>query len=140
MTERLRSTQDFERVKHEGTYWSGKRCSINAARRAGDTEPTARARVGIITSKKIGGAVQRNRARRLLRESVRQLAPVIEPCWDIVIIARSAIALPSVRMQDARDELLWLLNKAHLLKSDQNRDALLALGSASSAAPSASIR
>ena len=144
MPGRLVSAQDFERVKREGTFWSGKRCSMNAARRI-ESDETATSgnlltRVGYITSKKVGDAVQRNRARRLLRESVRMLAPMMESCWDIVLIARPAIAMPGVRMQDVREELLWLMNKARLLKSDKSSAALPELGSASSSAASASIR
>ena len=37
------------------------------------------ARVGITASKKIGNAVKRNRARRLLRESIRVLYPQLKP-------------------------------------------------------------
>jgi ribonuclease P protein component len=136
MFNRLVSAQDFERVKREGTYWSGRRCGINAARRKASDAATetgaSLVRVGFITSKKVGGAVQRNRARRLLRESMRSLAPLIESCWDIVVIARPAIAMPSVRMQDMREELLWLLNKAHLLKSDKSLAAQPESDSASS--------
>ena len=74
------------------------------------------ARVGLITSKRIGSAVQRNRARRLMREAMRSLRMAIEPYWDIVVIAQPAISTPGTRMQDVRDELLWLLKKAQLMK------------------------
>lgn len=119
----LRSTAEFGRVRQEGSYWGGKRCGISAARRAmnedvGGTRGSApEPRVGYITSKKVGGAVQRNRARRLLRESMRSLAAQIEPDWDIVVIARPAIAAPGVRMQDVREELQWLLKKAQLMRT-----------------------
>lgn len=48
-----------------------------------------RNRVGITTSKKIGNAVRRNRARRVIREAYRQLQGEIPPGWDIVFVARS---------------------------------------------------
>lgn len=126
MLGRLHTPADFERVKRQGNYWGGRRCSINAARRTPPTEQaggapsageTEQARIGLITSKKIGNAVQRNRARRLMRESMRMLASTLEPCWDIVVIARPAIASPGMRLQDVRDELQWLLIKARLVKS-----------------------
>jgi ribonuclease P protein component len=74
-------------------------------------------RVGYITTRRIGSAVQRNRARRLMRESMRLLEKSIQPSWDIVVIAQPAIAAPGVRMQDVRDELQWLLKRANLMTS-----------------------
>lgn len=47
-------------------------------------------RVGYTASKKVGGSVQRNRARRRLRAAVREvLAPHAAPGYDFVIIARA---------------------------------------------------
>ncbi|KAA3403413.1 ribonuclease P protein component [Akkermansia muciniphila] len=46
-------------------------------------------RIGITTSKKIGKAHDRNRARRLIKEAVRQLAPQIRPNVDLIFVARS---------------------------------------------------
>ncbi len=46
-------------------------------------------RVGITTSKKIGNAVARNRARRVIRESYRLLLPQIQGNYDLVFVART---------------------------------------------------
>ena len=46
-------------------------------------------RVGITTSKKVGNAVQRNRARRVIREAYRGLVPAVQGGWDLVFVARS---------------------------------------------------
>ena len=48
-------------------------------------------RYGITTSKKLGGAVQRNRARRLLRTAVWALADELPPGKDLVFVARERI-------------------------------------------------
>jgi len=46
-------------------------------------------RVGITVSKKLGGAVVRNRVRRRLREVYRLNEARFVPGWDIVVVARS---------------------------------------------------
>lgn len=47
-------------------------------------------RVGLTSGKKIGGAVQRNRARRVIRAAFVQLRPrMVSTGWDIVFVARS---------------------------------------------------
>ena len=51
-----------------------------------------RNRFGFITGKKIGNAIKRNRARRLMREAVRLRLPNIKQGWDLVWVARTPIA------------------------------------------------
>jgi ribonuclease P protein component len=70
----------------------------------------------------VGNAIQRNRARRLLREAVRQLYHAITSGWDIVLIARSEL---SAQKGVPVEEALWsLLQRAQLLSSpDVEHDA-----------------
>lgn len=49
-------------------------------------------RFGITSGKKIGCAVERNRARRVIRAAARELIPEMNCGWDIVFVARSATA------------------------------------------------
>ncbi len=48
-------------------------------------------RLGITAGKKVGGAVERNRAKRVIRAAYRQALPVLPQGLDMVIVARSAI-------------------------------------------------
>ena len=70
------------------------------ARPRADGEPLVR--VGFTATKRIGGAVQRNRAKRRLREAARLLLPDFgRPGFDYVFIARGgAIARPWARLLD----------------------------------------
>jgi ribonuclease P protein component len=46
-------------------------------------------RLGVTASRNVGSAVERNRAKRLLREAARHLYPLFESKgWDVVLIAR----------------------------------------------------
>ncbi len=48
-----------------------------------------RVRIGITASTKIGGAVQRNRARRIIRAAFQELSAGLPGSCDIVFVARS---------------------------------------------------
>lgn len=73
-------------------------------------------RVGITTSKKIGNAVQRNRARRVIREAYRQLLPYIRPGFDLVFVARGKT--PFVKSTNVKKHMEKQLRTAGLLLMD----------------------
>ena len=71
-------------------------------------------RFGISAGRSVGKAVQRNRARRLIREALRPLLPDIQPGWDVVVLARAPILeAPLPRLSDA---ISALLRKASLIR------------------------
>lgn len=97
---RLTRREEFERVKKSGEVHPGKSLLLNVLR----VEHGACFRAGFVTSRKIGGAVVRNRVRRRLREIVRKHQhEVVEPVW-IVTVARA----PAARATFAQLEDAWL--------------------------------
>jgi ribonuclease P protein component len=130
MLGRLRRSEEFERVRAQGRRWRGKRLALNAAPAESNAVET---RIGYIASKSLGNAVQRNRARRLMREAARSLQEIIPPGWDVVLIAQPAMVQENAQMQQVREELLWLMNKANIKRSPLNpTQALPAHGTPSS--------
>ena len=87
---RLTRPGDFAAVRRQGRSFSD-RLLVLLVRRNG-LQVT---RVGFSVGKRVGKAVQRNKAKRRLRESVR-LTPVQEG-WDLVVIARSGAATADYR-------------------------------------------
>jgi ribonuclease P protein component len=66
-----------------------------------------RSRVGVTAGRGVGGAVVRNRAKRLLREAVRRHVGHTRSGWDIVLIARPAlISAPWPSLTEAIDQLM----------------------------------
>jgi ribonuclease P protein component len=83
---RLRRPEEFRRVWAAGRSWAHAWFILWALPNDLD-----HVRVGITASRKVGNAVARNRARRLLREATRHLYPHIVPGWDLVLVARPAL-------------------------------------------------
>ncbi|MCX7938706.1 MAG: ribonuclease P protein component [Anaerolineae bacterium] len=113
MLEPLRKREDFERVRREGLRRRGHYCIVQAVPN-GDPERT---RVGIVAGRSIGRAVKRNRARRLLRESIRLLAGSLASGWDVVLVAQPTIIAERARMQAVKDDLQCVLKQLHLITS-----------------------
>lgn len=81
----LNKNKDFKRIYAKGkSYVSSSVVTYISKNRCGNI------RVGITTSKKIGNAVKRNRARRVIRESVRQLN--LKNGYDLIFVARTKTA------------------------------------------------
>jgi ribonuclease P protein component len=70
-------------------------------------------RLGVVTSKKIGGAVVRSRARRLLRECFRLHQRDLARPVDLVLVARPSIV--GKKLADVESDLLKVLRQGELI-------------------------
>lgn len=100
---RLRRPDQFQRVRREGRSWEHPLLILNAM-------PNRRrvTRCGFVVTKRLGGAVERNRARRRVREAVRLIYPSIASGWDLVFVLRSSalVTIEFERIQTAIEQLL----------------------------------
>jgi ribonuclease P protein component len=107
---RLRKTSDFERLKSSGSSWPHRLLVLVSLPNGLDYT-----RVGVTASRRVGGAVARNRAKRLLRESTRHLYPHIRPGLDLLLIARPAVL--KEKEPRVREALGRLLEQAELFQT-----------------------
>ena len=84
---RLSRSSDFQRIYRQGSSTASRYLVLYSFRRpaeAGAEGP----RLGLSVSKKLGGAVVRNRVKRLLREAFQGCAGHLAEEYDLVVIAR----------------------------------------------------
>lgn len=84
---RLSHSTDFERLRSQGRTWRHPWVSLNSA-----PNGLTHNRYGFIVSKRVGGAVTRNRVKRQLRSAARALHPTLAIGHDLIWIARNEIA------------------------------------------------
>lgn len=101
--EHVRKRADFELIYKTGFKRSGRLMTMFTRER--ETGP---ARLGIAATRKMGGAVERNRAKRLVRELFRQNKPAT--ATDVVVVPRREILDASFDRIDA--EFRSLLSRA----------------------------
>jgi ribonuclease P protein component len=73
----------------------------------------AASRAAVVAGKKLGGAVERNRAKRHLREALRPRFPQLKPGFDLVLIARDKLA--EAKFLDIVAAVEDVLKRAHVL-------------------------
>jgi ribonuclease P protein component len=104
---RLRRPDQFQRVRREGRNWSSPLLTLNVA--ASRRRVT---RCGFVVGKRVGKAVERNRARRRVREAVRLVYDTIVPGRDLVFVLRSSdlATIEFSRLQALVEDLLRRAN------------------------------
>ncbi len=99
---RLKSESDVQRVWQHGRAWAHPLIILRA--RPNGLEQT---RIAFVAGKKLGNAVVRNRAKRLLREAARQYLPQVVQGYDMVLIARGGMTdTTSTQVRPVVGELL----------------------------------
>jgi len=105
-TMRLKKKDEFIRVFRKGIAWKGSYFSLHLLPRTGDLLPRtgdelsqdAGPRLGMVVTRKVGSAVERNRIKRKIREAFRKTAHNL-PAVDLVI-------RPNISCKEATETLI----------------------------------
>ncbi|HNT23250.1 MAG TPA: ribonuclease P protein component [Anaerolineales bacterium] len=105
---RLTRSTDFKRVRQFGKSYAHPLVVLVTL-----PNPGTDSRCGVAAGRSLGGAVQRNRAKRMLREAMRPLMTVIRPGWDLLLLSRRPLA--QAQLPEIQSALQQLLRRAGLL-------------------------
>ena len=108
----LKLNHVFRRLYARGDSAVGRFVVVYAKRNGSDQN-----RLGITTGAKLGRAVDRNRARRRIRESYRLNESRLKRGWDIVVVARSAAI--DGDFQQMQKSFLHQCKKLRLLREEE---------------------
>jgi ribonuclease P protein component len=108
--ERLQRGWQFRRAYDTGHCAKGRLLVVYSL-----VVPEESRRVGMVTSRRVGNAVARNRARRLLREAYRLHRHQLPEHLQLVMVARTAIT--QTKLRDVETEMLALWQTAGLISA-----------------------
>jgi ribonuclease P protein component len=110
-TETLKRNYEFTRVYRKGKYLPGRHAVVHFLRR-----PKGPNRLGVTVGKGVRTSVLRNRLKRLLRESFRQVETRLSGGFDIVLVAKAGSEAPPYREMER--DVKGLLARAGLLNAE----------------------
>lgn len=115
---RIRTRSEFQRSRKDGKSYPGRFMvlSVVADKDLG-TDGRPPFRFGIILTRKVGNAVNRNRVRRRIRALLSETGDMIRVGHQLVIIAR--YTAPAASLDELRGDWLKLLRRAKILSEQQ---------------------
>lgn len=109
--QRLKQTRDFTRLKAQGRRLARGSVLMNWA----ELPAAGKSRLGVVAAKRIGNAVVRSRAKRLMRQAFRLHQQDLRVPSEIVLVARDSIS--GKAFADVERDFLAALRVAGLLKT-----------------------
>lgn len=108
---RIKDNDEFQQIFKKGKSFANRQLVIYYLSESVESEQP-HFRIGLSVGKKIGNAVTRNRIKRYLRQSFRELDDKILPTLNIIIIARQPTK--DMGYLEIKKSLIHLLSRQHL--------------------------
>ena len=113
---RITRSTDFKRVRRTGRSHAHPLVVLVTA-----PNEEEKIRIGVVAGQRVGGAVQRNRAKRRIRAVVHAFIPRMKPGWDLIFIARQPIS--EAQFEKNEEALASLIKRAGMFRTESNGNA-----------------
>ena len=110
---RLRTSQEIKRVRQSGKAFTNPLVVLVVHQ-----NQSVKTKISVIATRSVGGAVERNRCKRILRAVASEFLPMIEQGYDLVLIGRKP--LKNAAFSEVHSAVKKLFNDANILKVIQN--------------------
>ncbi|MFH1446576.1 MAG: ribonuclease P protein component [Chloroflexota bacterium] len=107
---RLKSSEEIKHIRQAGISYSTPLVVLITL-----PNQSSQTRIAVVASRSVGGAVQRNRCKRLIREAAAPFIEQIQTGNDIIIIARSRLI--GVEFEQVIQAIESLLEKSKLIRT-----------------------
>ena len=111
----LKKNKNFRTVYRYGKSWANRLAVLYVLPQP--KQMAAQRRVGFVTGKKLGGAVMRNRAKRLMKEAYRLLQYRLIDGVDLVLVGRASLV--NSNCPAVQKALIELFNRAQVIKKEK---------------------
>jgi ribonuclease P protein component len=111
---RLTRSEDIKRVRRSGKTYAHPLVVLFTLPNQDEV-----LRIGVVAGRRVGTAVKRNRAKRLLRAATQPWIPCLRAGWDIMLFARQGLGMAT--FEETREALRGLFRRAYLFK-EKNGD------------------
>lgn len=109
---KIKENRDFRRAYNRGKSFVSPYIVVYV-----NKNRTGEKRLGITAGKKIGNAIKRNRAKRVIYAAFRACEELISPGYDFVIVARTRIL--SAKSTDVARSLKKILDTANIAPQEK---------------------
>ena len=107
----LKKNYEFKYVLSKGTYYRGKYITVYVKENKDNKNV-----IGIAINTKLGKAVKRNHAKRLVRENFRLLKDKLSQGYNIVFLLNKNVEINKLEFLDIQKDMINLFNKANLFE------------------------